>query len=144
MIQVSKRWAFKDKCHFISYSTYYCQELIESFDDCEYADNTCQEKEIVYMPMSNIVRSLNASHLFVFSKSNFIIKNDLYLKMTNYIISFKEPTNVTIFNKSYCLIKFVQQEKVRILSFNLKNETVLSSWMECNGLNNTFFIFFVD
>ena len=50
--------------------------------------------------------------------------------MTNYIISFKEPTNVTIFNKSYCLIKFVQQEKVRILSFNLKNETVLSSWME--------------
>ena len=50
MIQVSKRWAFKDKCHFISYPTYYCQELIESFDDCEYADNTCPEKEIVYMP----------------------------------------------------------------------------------------------
>ena len=50
--------------------------------------------------------------------------------MTNYIISFNEPTNVTVFNKTYSLIKFVQQEKVQILSFKVENETILSSWME--------------
>ena len=80
--------------------------------------------------MSNIVRFLNASHLFIFSKSNFIITNNLYLKMTNYIISFNESTDVTVFNKTYGLIKFARQEKIRILSFKLENETILSSWME--------------
>ena len=50
--------------------------------------------------------------------------------MTNYIISFNESTDVTVFNKTYGLIKFARQEKIRILSFKLENETILSSWME--------------
>ena len=130
MIKVNESWIFKDNCHSISYSTYFCQKSIESFD-CEYADETCEKKNVLSLSIQpSIVRFLNASHLFVFSKSDFIINNDLYLKMTNYIISFNESTDITVVKKTYSLIKFAQQGKSQILSFKLENETISSTWME--------------
>ena len=144
MLQVNESWIFKDNCHSISYSTYFCQKSIESFY-CEYVDETCQKKNVLSLSKQpNIVRFLNASHLFVFSKSDLFINNDLYLKMTNYIISFNESTNITVFNKTYSLIKFAQQGKSQNLSFKLENDTISSTWMEWTKQHFLYFFLWIN
>ena len=120
------------ECKFLSDSERLCLRPAQEITCWSYSPNCSAVAGVVYKGPTQI----NTTHVSVFATNQDVTINSINLDLlTNYIISFKEKTTLTIQGKIISLLGFTQKDQVQALKLKIVHRNIIETiWME-NGTN---------